>query len=100
MQYKSANFMRGRSIQNAIVILDESQNLTPHQIRSIITRSGMGTKMIILGNVGQIDARYVTALTSGLTHAVERMKGYQGGAVVSLPGGERSPLSSFAESNL
>ncbi|MCP4258257.1 MAG: PhoH family protein [Planctomycetes bacterium] len=100
LQYKSANFMRGRSIQNAIVILDESQNLTPHQIRSIITRSGMGTKMIILGNVGQIDARYVTALTSGLTHAVERMKGYQGGAVVSLPGGERSPLSSFAESNL
>tara|TARA_Y100000310_G_scaffold135828_1_gene134702 strand:+ start:4765 stop:6222 length:1458 start_codon:yes stop_codon:yes gene_type:complete len=100
MQFKSLNFMRGRSIQRGFVILDESQNLTPHQMKSVITRMGEGTKLVVLGNLGQIDAKYVTPLTSGLTHSVIKMKGYGRSVVVDLPGGERSELSSFAEENL
>ena len=100
IQYKSTTFMRGRSIQNGLFILDESQNLTRHQMRSLITRMGKGSKLIVLGNLGQIDAKYVTALTSGLTHSVEKMKNYSGGAVMNLPGGERSALSAFAEEHL
>lgn len=100
LQFKSMNFMRGRSIQNALIILDESQNLTPHQMKSLITRVGEGSKLVVLGNLGQIDAKYVTPLTSGLTHAVERMKDYDGTGVVCLPGGVRSKLSAYAEDNL
>jgi PhoH-like ATPase len=100
LQFKSVNFMRGRNLVNTIVILDESQNMTPHLTRSMITRVGQGSKMVMLGNLGQIDAKYVTPLTSGLTHAVEKMKPYEGGSTIALPGGERSRLSAFAEENL
>lgn len=100
LQFKSMNFMRGRSFQKTFAILDESQNLTPHQMKSLITRMGSGSKLVVLGNLSQIDAKYVTALTSGLTHAVTKMKNYSNGSVVCLPGGERSELASFAEENL
>lgn len=100
IQYKSLNFMRGRSIQNAIVILDESQNLTPAQFKTIATRCGENTKLICLGNLGQIDSNYITPITSGLTYAVDKFKTFEGAASVNLNGVVRSRLAAFAEENL
>ncbi|TKB46930.1 PhoH family protein [Thalassotalea mangrovi] len=100
IQFKSINFMRGRSIQNSLVILDECQNLTASQLKTIITRCGEGTKIICSGNLAQIDSNYLTALTSGLTYIVERFKDYTGSATINLNGVMRSSLASFAEENL
>lgn len=100
IQFKSVNFMRGRSIQNAVVLLDESQNLTASQLKTIITRCGEGTKLICSGNLAQIDSSYLTPVTSGLTYIVERFKGFEGSATVNLNGVVRSRLASFAEENL
>lgn len=100
IQFKSVNFMRGRSIQNAFVLLDECQNLTASQIKTIITRCGEGTKIICLGNLAQIDSNYLTAVTSGLTYIVERFKSFDGSANIFLNGVIRSRLASFAEENL
>ena len=101
MQFKSPNFFRGRSLQNVFGILDESQNMTAHQMKAMITRIGSGSKLIVLGNLGQIDnMRYITPRNSGLTHAVEKMKNFEGNAVVALAGGERSPVSAFAEEHM
>jgi len=100
IQFKSVNFMRGRSIQNAFVLLDECQNLTASQIKTIITRCGEGTKIICLGNLSQIDSNYLTAVTSGLTYIVERFKTFEGSANIYLNGVIRSRLASFAEQNL
>ena len=84
IQFKSLNFIRGRSIQGAVVLIDEAQNLTPSQLKTIITRCGKGTKMICLGNLAQIDSNYLTPLTSGLTYVVERFKGFEGAAGMAL----------------
>ncbi|MFT4924387.1 MAG: PhoH-like ATPase [Phenylobacterium sp.] len=100
IQFKSVNFMRGRSIQNAIVILDEAQNLTASQLKTIITRCGEGTKIICSGNLAQIDSNYLTPVTSGLTYIVERFKDFEGSATVNLIGVVRSRLAAFAELNL
>lgn len=100
IQFKSINFMRGRSIQNAFVILDESQNLTASQLKTIITRCGEGTKIVCSGNLAQIDSPYLTPVTSGLTYIVERFKNFEGGACVYLNGVVRSRLAEFAEENL
>ncbi len=100
IQFKSVNFMRGRSIQNAFVILDECQNLTASQLKTIITRCGEGTKIICSGNLAQIDSNYLSALTSGLTFIVERFKDFPGSATINLNGVVRSRLASFAEENL
>jgi PhoH-like ATPase len=100
IQFKSINFMRGRSIQNAFVLLDECQNLTASQIKTIITRCGEGTKIVCSGNLSQIDSNYLTAVTSGLTYIVERFKEFEGSANVYLNGVVRSRLASFAEENL
>lgn len=100
IQFKSLNFIRGRSIQEAIVIIDEAQNLTPSQLKTILTRCGKGTKMICLGNLAQIDSNYLTALTSGLTYIVERFKGFEGAANVHLEGIFRSRLAEYAEQHL
>ena len=100
IQFKSVNFMRGRSIQNAIVILDECQNLSAAQLKTIITRCGEGTKLICSGNLSQIDSNYLTAVTSGLTYIVERFKNFEGSATINLNGVVRSRLASFAETNL
>ena len=100
IQFKSVNFMRGRSIQNAFVLLDECQNLTASQLKTIITRCGEGTKLVCSGNLAQIDSNYLTAVTSGLTYIVERFKDFPGSATVNLNGVVRSRLASFAEENL
>ena len=100
LQFKSVNFMRGRSIQNAFVLLDECQNLTAAQLKTIITRCGEGTKIVCSGNLSQIDSSYLTAVTSGLTYIVERFKDFDGSANVFLKGVQRSRLASFAEHNL
>ena len=100
IQFKSVNFMRGRSIQNAIVILDESQNLTAAQLKTIITRCGEGTKLICGGNLAQIDSNYLSAVTSGLTYLVERFKNFSGSATINLDGVVRSRLAEFAEKEL
>lgn len=100
IQFKSVNFMRGRSIQNAVVLLDECQNLTASQLKTIITRCGEGTKLVCSGNLAQIDSNYLTAVTSGLTYIVERFKDFEGSATVNLNGVVRSRLAQFAEENL
>ncbi|MCJ0823610.1 PhoH family protein [Vibrio vulnificus] len=100
IQFKSINFMRGRSIQNAFVLLDECQNLTASQIKTIITRCGEGTKIVCSGNLAQIDSHYLTPVTSGLTYMVERFKNFEGSANVHLNGVVRSRLAEFAEENL
>ncbi|MFM2480491.1 PhoH family protein [Celerinatantimonas sp. YJH-8] len=100
IQFKSVNFMRGRSIQNSLVFLDECQNLTASQLKTIITRCGEGTKLVCCGNLSQIDSNYLTAVTSGLTYIVERFKNFEGSANVYLNGVVRSRLASFAEQEL
>ncbi len=100
IQFKSVNFMRGRSIQNSLVLLDECQNLTAAQLKTIITRCGEGTKLVCSGNLAQIDSNYLTAVTSGLTYIVERFKDFPGSATINLNGVVRSRLASFAEENL
>ncbi|RUO30173.1 PhoH family protein [Aliidiomarina sanyensis] len=100
IQFKSLNFMRGRSIQNAVVLLDEAQNLTASQLKTIVTRCGAGTKIICSGNLAQIDSYYLTAVTSGLTYIVERFKNYHGSSTMNLNGVVRSSLAQYAEENL
>ena len=100
IQFKSINFMRGRSIQNAFVLLDECQNLTASQLKTIITRCGEGTKLVCSGNLAQIDSNYLTAVSSGLTYIVERFKDFEGSSVVNLNGVVRSRLAKFAEEHL
>jgi PhoH-like ATPase len=96
IQYKSINFMRGRSIQDSFFILDEAQNLTPHQIRTLVTRVGEGTKIIVLGDLSQIDNPYLSKFSSGLTHLIERMKVSHCSAHVNLKGSPRSKLAEEA----
>ncbi|MBY8142715.1 PhoH family protein [Vibrio fluvialis] len=100
IQFKSINFMRGRSIQDAFVLLDECQNLTASQIKTIITRCGEGTKIVCSGNLAQIDSPYLNPVTSGLTYMVERFKNFEGSANIHLNGVVRSRLAEFAEENL
>lgn len=100
IQFKSVNFMRGRSIQNSIVILDESQNLTASQLKTIITRCGEGTKLICGGNLAQIDSNYLSAVTSGLTYIVEKFKNFSGSSTINLDGVVRSRLAEYAEEHL
>lgn len=99
LQIKSLNFLRGRSLNRSILILDEAQNLSPHQMKSVITRIGQGSKIIVLGNLGQIDSS-VTPTSSGLTYAVEAFKDFDGSASVILKGSERSRLAAYAEKNM
>ncbi|RYV04233.1 ribonuclease [Shewanella sp. OPT22] len=100
VQMKSINFMRGRSIQNAVVLLDECQNLTASQLKTMITRMGEGTKLICCGNLAQIDSNYLTPVTSGLTYIVEKFKDFDGSANIYLNGVVRSRLAEFAEEQL
>lgn len=100
IQFKSLNFMRGRSFTNAYIIIDESQGLTQFQLKSIITRVGSNSKIIVLGNLAQIDNKYITPLTSGLTSLVEKSKDYSHAGIMHVGGIERSRLAEFAEENL
>ncbi|HEX7436611.1 MAG TPA: PhoH family protein [Caldimonas sp.] len=96
IKIKSLNFMRGRTFLNKYVIIDEAQNLTPKQMKTLITRAGPGTKIVCLGNLAQIDTPYLTEGSSGLTFAVDRFKGWPHSGHVTLARGERSRLADFA----
>jgi PhoH-like ATPase len=96
IKIKSLNFMRGRTFLNKFVLIDEAQNLTPKQMKTLITRAGPGTKIVCLGNLAQIDTPYLTEGSSGLTFAVDRFKGWPHGGHVTLARGERSRLADFA----
>jgi PhoH-like ATPase len=96
IKIKSLNFMRGRTFLNKFVIIDEAQNLTPKQMKTLITRAGPGTKIICLGNLAQIDTPYLTEGSSGLTFAVDRFKGWPHSGHLTLARGERSRLADFA----
>ncbi len=95
IKIKSMNFMRGRTFMNKYVIIDEAQNLTPKQMKTLITRAGPGTKIICMGNLAQIDTPYLTEGSSGLTFAVDRFKGWAHSGHITLARGERSRLADF-----
>lgn len=96
IKIKSMNFMRGRTFLNKYVIIDEAQNLTPKQMKTLVTRAGPGTKIICMGNLAQIDTPYLTEGSSGLTYAVDRFKGWPHSGHITLARGERSRLADFA----
>jgi PhoH-like ATPase len=96
IKIKSLNFMRGRTFINKYLIIDEAQNLTPKQMKTLITRAGPGTKVVCLGNIAQIDTPYLTEGSSGLTYAVDRFKGWVHSGHVTLQRGERSRLADHA----
>ncbi len=96
IKVKSLNFMRGRTFLHKFLIIDEAQNLTPKQMKTLITRAGPGTKVVCLGNISQIDTPYLTEGSSGLTYVVDRFKGWEHNGHVTLVRGERSRLADFA----
>ncbi|MBI4191481.1 MAG: PhoH family protein [Betaproteobacteria bacterium] len=96
IKVKSLNFMRGRTFINKYLIIDEAQNLTPKQMKTLITRAGPGTKVVVLGNIAQIDTPYLTEGSSGLTYVVDRFKGWSHSGHVTLLRGERSRLADHA----
>ena len=96
IKIKSLNFMRGRTFLNKFLIIDEAQNLTPKQMKTLITRAGPGTKVVCLGNIAQIDTPYLTEGSSGLTYVVDRFKGWRHNGHITLQRGERSRLADFA----
>ncbi len=100
VKIRALNFMRGRTFLNRYVIIDEAQNITPKQMKALITRAGPGTKMICLGNVEQIDTPYLTETTSGLTFVVDRFKDWEHAGHITLHRGERSQLAQFASQAL
>jgi PhoH-like ATPase len=96
IKIKSLNFMRGRTFLNKYLIIDEAQNLTPKQMKTLITRAGPGTKVICMGNIAQIDTPYLTEGSSGLTFVVDRFKGWAHSGHITLQRGERSRLADYA----
>ncbi len=100
IKIRSLNFMRGRTFLNRFLILDEAQNLTPKQMKALVTRAGPGTKLVCLGNIAQIDTPYLTETTSGLTFVVNRFSGWEHSGHVTLTRGERSRLADYASENL
>jgi PhoH-like ATPase len=100
IKIRSLNFMRGRTFMNRFVIIDESQNLTPKQMKALLTRAGPGTKMVCLGNIAQIDTPYLSETTSGLTYVINRFRGWPHAGHVTLRRGERSRLADQASAIL
>ncbi len=96
IKIRSLNFMRGRTFLNRFLILDEAQNLTPKQMKALVTRAGPGTKLVCLGNIAQIDTPYLTETTSGLTYVVNRFRGWPHSGHITLTRGERSRLADHA----
>jgi len=96
IKIRSLNFMRGRTFLNRFLILDEAQNLTPKQMKALVTRAGPGTKLVCLGNIAQIDTPYLTETTSGLTYVVNRFRGWAHSGHITLVRGERSRLADYA----
>jgi len=100
IKIRSLNFMRGRTFLNRYIILDEAQNLTPKQMKTLITRAGPGTKIVCLGNIAQIDTPYLSETSSGLTYVVDRFKLWPHSGHITLRRGERSRLADFAAESL
>ncbi|MER1966998.1 PhoH family protein [Castellaniella sp. GW247-6E4] len=100
IKVKSLNFMRGRTFLNKLLIIDEAQNLTPKQMKTLATRAGPGTKIVCLGNIAQIDTPYLTEGSSGLTYVVDRFKGWPHAGHITLQRGERSRLADYASDAL
>lgn len=100
IKIRSLNFMRGRTFLNKYLIIDEAQNLTSKQMKTLLTRAGPGTKIVCLGDLKQIDTPYLTENTSGLTYAIDRFKNWKHSAHITLSHGERSRLADFAAENL
>ena len=96
IKIRSPNFMRGRTFLNRYLIIDEAQNLTSKQLKTLLTRAGPGTKVVCIGNLDQIDTPYLTATTSGLTRVVDRFKSWGHSGHVTLRRGERSRLADIA----
>jgi len=96
IKIRSLNFMRGRTFLNRYIIIDEAQNLTSKQMKTMITRAGPGSKIVCLGNVAQIDTPYLTETTSGLTYVVDRFRNWEHSGHITLQRGERSRLADFA----
>ncbi len=96
IRIKSLNFMRGRTFLKKFLIIDEAQNLSPHQIKTLITRAGPGSKIVCLGNIAQIDTPYLTETTTGLTYVVDRFKQWEHSGHITLQRGERSRLADYA----
>jgi PhoH-like ATPase len=96
IEIEAISFIRGRSIPNAYIIIDEAQNLSMHELKTIVTRVGEGTKIVLTGDIEQIDNVDVDAYTNGLTYAIEKFKEYPIAAHVTLLKGERSPLATLA----
>src|SRR5437899_4722703 len=96
IRIKSLNFIRGRTFVNKWLIIDEAQNLTPKQMKTLVTRAGPGTKVVCLGNIAQIDTPYLTEGSSGLTYVVDRMKDWAHAGHITLARGERSRLADHA----
>lgn len=96
IRIKSMSFMRGRTFLNKFVIIDEAQNLSPKQMKTLITRAGPGTKIVCMGNISQIDTPYLTEGSSGLTYVVEKFKGWSHAGHITLQRGERSRLADYA----
>ena len=96
IKIRSLNFMRGRTFLNRFIILDEAQNLTPKQMKTLVTRAGPGTKIACLGNIAQIDTPYLTEVTAGITYAVNRFRGWPHSGHITLVRGERSRLADYA----
>ena len=100
IKVKSLSFMRGRTFLNKYLIIDEAQNLTPKQMKTLVTRAGPGTKIVCCGNIAQIDTPYLTEGSSGLTYVVDRFKGWDHNGHVTLMRGERSRLADYAADTL
>ena len=96
IKIRSLNFMRGRTFVNRYVLIDEAQNLSPKQMKALVTRAGPGTKLVCLGNLAQIDTPYLTETTSGLTYVVNRFRGWSHSGHITLLRGERSRLADYA----
>jgi len=100
IKIRSLNFMRGRTFLNRFLIIDEAQNLTPKQMKTLITRAGPGSKVVCIGNIGQIDTPYLSETTSGLTYVVDRFKNWAHSGHITLRRGERSRLADYASETL
>ena len=100
IEIEALTYIRGRSIANAYIVVDEAQNLTAHEIKTILTRVGEGTKIVLTGDIEQIDNIYINEMSSGLTHAIEKMKYFQLFGHITLQKGERSKVATLAAKTL
>ena len=96
IEIEAITYIRGRSISDAIIIIDEAQNLTTHELKTIVTRVGEGTKIVLTGDIEQIDNVYTDETSNGLTHAVEKFKDYELAGHIILQKGERSKVATLA----